>query len=202
MGDMVAGWFDALRSFIYKLSTTRQKLEREAILESITIGAAILIAAVMASAAVFKLVRLGAFRSELEDYDLLPTALIPLSAVLIPALELLSAVLILMPSMRVWGALLTVLLLAVFSGALVINLRRGRSSISCACFGRSSQALGWDLVIRNVLLIGAAILVGAAAPRENITSFAAAVVVAEATLLALMVIAAVRMFDRAGSLNR
>lgn len=44
------------------------------------------------------------------------------------------------------------LLLAVFAGAIAINLLRGRE-IDCGCFGFGvRRRIGWDAVVRNVVL--------------------------------------------------
>ncbi|MFM7275424.1 MAG: MauE/DoxX family redox-associated membrane protein, partial [Gammaproteobacteria bacterium] len=50
-------------------------------------------------------------------------------------------------------------LLAVFALAMGINLQRGRSGIDCGCFrGTLRQSLRIELVLRNILLLAAALL--------------------------------------------
>lgn len=110
-----------------------------------------------------KLSARGEFRAALGDYRLLPPALVPSFALLIPAYEVLlgGAWLAGLASL---AAPLTSVLLGVYAAAIGINLRRGRVHIGCGCgFGGTSGGdppLSWWLVARNVLL-GALALLGA-----------------------------------------
>lgn len=96
------------------------------------------------------------FEISLEAYALAPAALLrPLSFAL-PALELASAALLLPTSTRALGALLALLLLAIVTGAVAINLLRGHTDVGCGCGGlEDEQPLSWALVVRNVLLAAA-----------------------------------------------
>lgn len=56
------------------------------------------------------------------------------------------------------------LLLLVFIGAVVVNLRRGRA-IACNCHGiAGTKTIGWGTVARNALLASAALTVALLAP--------------------------------------
>ncbi|HZN20409.1 MAG TPA: MauE/DoxX family redox-associated membrane protein [Micromonosporaceae bacterium] len=67
------------------------------------------------------------------------------------------------------GFVVAVGLLAVFSGALVMTLRRG-VIISCNCFGPDERSLSPYDVVRNLLLVGCALagLWAMRAPRESL----------------------------------
>lgn len=57
-----------------------------------------------------------------------------------------------------WTALAALCLLGAFTAALAVNLRRGTAA-PCGCFGETSPApVGWDSLLRNVLLCVLAVL--------------------------------------------
>lgn len=118
--------------------------------------------------------RLGAaFSGIVAAYRLLPAALVAAFAFALPLLELASAALLLWPR-SAYAVLPAALLLTVMSGAVAINLLRGRSWIDCGCgTGRAEQlgnsrgdgdgeGLSWALVGRNAVLL--ALLLAAARP--------------------------------------
>ena len=54
--------------------------------------------------------------------------------------------------------------LVVFTGAVAINLARGRA-IDCGCYGAGpSRTIGWSTLVRNLGLLGMAVVVTAQAP--------------------------------------
>jgi hypothetical protein len=102
------------------------------------------------------------FRIALGEYRLLPAALLPPAAVLLPGLEATLGLAWLAgyrPDAVAW---LTAALLAAYAAAIAINLWRGRVHISCGCgFGGNSeddQPLSWWLVARNLALGSLAVL--------------------------------------------
>ncbi len=92
------------------------------------------------------------FRAAVENYRLLPEPMAAPAAWLLPIVEVLSGVLLLFPETCAAGSLLAVALLLVVTGAVAINLLRGRREIDCGCGGLSSQPLSWVLVARNLVL--------------------------------------------------
>ena len=98
-----------------------------------------------------KILHPAAFAEAVFNYQLLPSQLINLMALILPWLELILGVLLLT---GIWlpGATLGVnLLLITFLGALIINTARGLN-ISCGCFSTDTTAVGlswWD-VLRDV----------------------------------------------------
>lgn len=111
-------------------------------------------------AAAHKLSALDEFRAVLADYRVLPASVVPFVAILLPLNEIVLGVFWLFSNDYVW--LPTAGLLALYTAGIAINLLRGRVHISCGCgFGRSTsadEALSWGLVLRNHVLIGAALL--------------------------------------------
>jgi len=89
------------------------------------------------------------------NYRLLPDALVPVVSWLLPPLELATGIALLVPSS--WSALGAGCLLVLFTVAIVTNLLRGRRHIDCGCFqSELRQELGWELVLRNAVLLGIA----------------------------------------------
>lgn len=126
------------------------------------------LAVLMASAAAHKLRDLPAFRTSLEAYGLVPKAFVRKFSALLVASEVIVALALLPPgSSSTWSFAAAVLLL-IYTGAILINLVRGRTDIDCGCAGPTRrQALGPGLVVRNLILVSVAI-VGAlpASPRR------------------------------------
>jgi len=112
-----------------------------------------LLAIVFASAAWHKLRDLLAFELALDAYALLPAALVRPFAWTLPLLEGLAAVTLVFTPARSVGGLLALALLGLVTGAIVINLLRGRTDVGCGCGGiEDEQTLSWALVARNALL--------------------------------------------------
>jgi hypothetical protein len=85
------------------------------------------------------------------NYRILPRPLGIAAAWVLPPLELLAAALLLIAAPI--GALLGLALMAAFTGAVAINVWRGRTHIDCGCGGAEGQRLSWALVLRNALLM-------------------------------------------------
>jgi len=101
------------------------------------------------------------FRSALGAYRLLPEVLVTPAALALPAFETIAGFALFAPACRSAGALLALALLATVTGAVAINLARGRTDIDCGCGGAEGrQRLSWGLVARNAMLM-AALVVGA-----------------------------------------
>ncbi len=102
---------------------------------------------------VSKLRDLRAFEAGLHQYDLIPSAWVPLSAWLIPIVECGLAVVFLVGRAVPMAAFISAGLLLIFSSAVIINLRRGRR-IPCHCHGLArSPSISWALVVRNAGLL-------------------------------------------------
>ena len=106
------------------------------------------------------------FRGAVENYRIVPESMAGQVAWVVPILELAGAVGLVFSATREAAVFLLLGLLAVFTGAIVLNLARGRREIDCGCFGpmMHQHLSGW-LVVRNAILT---ILVASAiAPAET-----------------------------------
>lgn len=121
-------------------------------------------------AAVGKLRSIGEFRETLANYRLLPEAAVVPVAVLLPLTELTVGA-ALLPGFRL--ALVPAIgLLLLFSGAVAVNLRRGRTQIDCGCGGADGrQPISWALVWHDLALAGLAAL-AFASPHAAIGAYA------------------------------
>lgn len=116
--------------------------------------AALVLALVFGGGALSKLTAWAELEGVVANFRVLPRALVPIAARLLPPAELVLAVGILVPATRAAAAWGMGALLVVFAGGIALNIGRGRTDIDCGCF-RSSlrQNLSWWLVLRNGLLV-------------------------------------------------
>ncbi len=98
------------------------------------------------------------FVQTLGGYRLLPAGLVPVASVAIPMTEIvLAQVLVWLQAKLVVVAVAA--LLALYAGAIFINIRRGNLSLDCGCqFGEARQSISMALVYRNLVLAGATLL--------------------------------------------
>lgn len=129
------------------------------ILKAISIGLGLMFVV----AAWHKLTDAAGFRVTLLEYQVMPEALVAPASRMIPVLELaLGAAWLLGWHASGLTAISSAALLAVYAAAIGVNLARGRVHFDCGCgFGGKSdneQYLSGGLVVRNLALIGAALL--------------------------------------------
>ena len=113
------------------------------------IVARLTLAGIFIYASLDKIAHPAAFAKDVYNYQILPDALINLTALVLPWLELFLG-LCLLAGIWLPGAVLTVNgLMVVFLAALVFNLARGLD-INCGCFSTGSEApamsAGWYLL--------------------------------------------------------
>jgi hypothetical protein len=129
------------------------------------------------------------FRRALRNYQLLPLRLVRPVATWLPRAELALALALLVGIATPLTATLAAAALLVFSGAVVINLARGRK-IECGCFsGSSPREITWRLVLQDVILAGSAIGVATGAPPMWAGSDSFAVLLAAAFALVVVQLA-------------
>ena len=118
-------------------------------------------AMIFAGSAAMKLSGPMEFRAAVENYRIVPESIAGPVAWVVPILELAGAAGLTFSATRDAAAGLLVALLAIFTGAIALNLARGRREIDCGCFGpmMRQRLSGW-LVVRNAAL---ALMVAAAA---------------------------------------
>ncbi len=121
---------------------------------------AIGLAIVFAAAAIPKIGNPDAFSLAIYRYQILPGALINVTAVYLPWLELCCAGFLLWPRYRDAAAALVLAMLLVFTVAIVASIARS-IDLACGCFTVDADAhkVGWMNVGRNVLLLAAAVWV-------------------------------------------
>lgn len=117
------------------------------------------LALLLVAAAAHKLRDRAAFRAAVAAYGLLPVRAIALFARALPVAELGVALTLVVPRSAHAGALAAAALLVLYALAIAVNLARGRREIDCGCFGAGAgQAIGAGLVVRNVVLVAAALV--------------------------------------------
>ncbi len=118
------------------------------------------LATVFLSSGIAKLPRRREFVDAVRDYELVPEQVAVAIGRLLPAGEVLIGALLFTGVALLPAAAITGGVLGAFSIAIAMNLLRGRE-IACGCFGLVAEArLGWSSVLRNFVLIAAAVLVG------------------------------------------
>lgn len=122
---------------------------------------AIAFALLFALAALHKLKDREGFQHVLVDYQVVPEGAVPLLAALIPISELLLAAAWLVIDDVSVAALLSGSLLILYTGAVLLNLMRGRIHIGCGCgfpgTVADEQPLSYSVVGRNLALIAVAL---------------------------------------------
>jgi uncharacterized membrane protein YphA (DoxX/SURF4 family) len=154
-----------------------------------------LLGVIFAAAAITKLKALDMFTGVVEQYDLLPRALVRPFTYALPVVELGAALGLLLPVTRAPAALVLILLLLAFAAAMAINLARGRSDLDCGCFiGVQKQRISWALVARNLVLAGFGLTLLAEGSGRPLTALDGFTVVAAAASLLLLHEAIGRLF--------
>lgn len=151
------------------------------------IASALGISVILANAATHKLRAPARFANQVEDYQLLPKALIKPFSRALPIAELAIAFALLVPFSRLFAALIAAALLMAYAVAIGINLWRGRKDIDCGCSGpEQSQSLRPELLLRNGLLSGLALVASIAPVARAFGIFDGFVAVAAAAVALLL----------------
>jgi len=109
------------------------------------------------SAAAHKLRAPATFRAQLSDYRLVPERASGAAAAAVVAAELATGFALWLPPLRTSACAAALGLLCAYSGAIALNLVRGRRDIDCGCSGPAlRQPLTPWLLARNALLGGIA----------------------------------------------
>jgi hypothetical protein len=125
---------------------------------ALALAARIVVAAAFVVAAVQKLRALPAMRAQLQGFGV-PGPLVGASVAVLPALELATAAALVAVPYSSVPSFVAVGLLAVFTGAVIGNLSRGRRP-PCPCFGAgaSDVPISARTVVRNGWLLALAVL--------------------------------------------
>jgi uncharacterized membrane protein YphA (DoxX/SURF4 family) len=118
-----------------------------------------LVALVLLAAGTAKLANWREFIEVVRNYQLLPARASTLMGYLLPITELIIGITLVFGLFTSLSLLIALSLFLMFGSAVAINLIRGRSDISCGCFGPGQgHKLTWNLVTRNAMLAGLAAL--------------------------------------------
>ncbi len=94
------------------------------------------------------------FAKDVYSYVILPSAIVPLFAAIIPWIEFMSGLLIMLDAWPKSNAFIINALLVVFIMAIVIDIYRG-IEISCGCFDFlfPEEKIGWSTIARDFVLL-------------------------------------------------
>lgn len=147
----------------------------------------VFLALVFVTAALSKLGHAEEFYGVVRNFRILPDGLSRIMALVLPVVELAVAAGLLIGATAVPAAIAAAALLAVFGAAIAVNVVRGRTWIDCGCFRNGlKQQIGWALVGRNALMVGAALTVAGLLPATPGPVLAEAIVGLMAGLVAIM----------------
>ena len=164
---------------------------------------ALSLAALWLAAATHKLRAFGAFSAVVTDYRLVPARAAGVCAAAVTASELGLGIGLLFPAGRNPALAGSALVLALYAGAIAVNLLRGRRFIDCGCAGFAGlQPLGAWLVVRNLALALMALAATLPAQGRALVWFDAVVVAAAAGASAFLYAAINRLFAQAPDLAR
>jgi hypothetical protein len=153
--------------------------------------ASLVLAAIFVASAAMKFADLDEFRGALEGYRIAPAILEPALTIAIPIVEIFAAIGLMFTHWLTEAAIAVLVLLAIFSAAIAINLLRGRVYIDCGCFGPAlRQKISWWLVARNASLAALAIIAAVPASSRDLSALDFVTIALGATTLAILYAAA------------
>lgn len=95
---------------------------------------------------------MAGFRLKLENYQVLPAALVSGMTNLFFLVEIVTATLLLTPA-YLYGVALSAILMLAYTSGIAINLARGRTYIDCGCLGSQGEGISGYHLLRNGTLI-------------------------------------------------
>lgn len=110
-------------------------------------------AAILAQSAWHALRDPARHEAAMAGYKLLPPASLPIAAIVFRLLTACAAVLLPWPATAHAASALGMILMALFTAAIMFNLQRGRTNINCGCGGAEGQHISHGLVVRNIVLM-------------------------------------------------
>jgi hypothetical protein len=93
------------------------------------------------------------FAAAMQDYQLIPDVAVPAASRSLIISEATTGLALCWPQSHPWALIAATALLAVVTTAVVLNLLRGRTAISCGCGVGGEQQISWALVVRNGLFM-------------------------------------------------
>ncbi len=151
----------------------------------------VFLALVLLHAAQHKLRDPAGFAAAIVDYRILPRRLAMAAGALLSALEFAIGIALLVPGTAASAAGAAAALLLLYSGAILVNLLRGRRDLDCGCSGPARRrAIGEGLLLRNALLVLASAACAASGSARPLVALDAVTVAGGAGTLALLYAAA------------
>jgi len=151
----------------------------------------IAVSLLFAWAAIHKLRDVAGFRAALASYELLPRRWAGPGAGLLIAIESGIGIGLWLPGLAAVAGLAAAGLLALYAGAMAINLVRGRRDIDCGCSGIArARPLSGALVVRNGILLIAPLLLALPSTARPLSWLDAVTIGGGAAALALLYAAA------------
>lgn len=109
-------------------------------------------------AGIEKIIAPQEFALAVHHYQLLPAWSVNLVAVVLPWLEVITAICLIFGFFVRGASFSAALLFLIFATSLTINLVRGLD-ISCGCFGGMSGGINWIYAVRDMILTGMSVFV-------------------------------------------
>jgi hypothetical protein len=163
------------------------------VIASVVEAAALLNGFVLIGAGWAKVLASATFAAQIADYGVVPKSMTRVFARVISSLELLAGAMLAVGALayqplRRMGAVLALLLFAIFLAALLSAFTRGRK-IACACFGGSGEleTVGIHSIVRTAMLLviaGVAIIPSHPVRPPALTAFAFTAILAALVALA------------------
>ena len=117
----------------------------------LNVGAVVILFALFATSAFEKLKDVETFKNVLDGYKLVPPVVLTPLSLVIPVLELTSALSLVMEATRSFGLVLAGGLLLIYSFVIGVSVLRGFQGIDCGC-GTDHVPISWALLMRNIFV--------------------------------------------------
>jgi Methylamine utilisation protein MauE len=156
------------------------------VFQSLVIQLAAFEAVLLLASGLHKMLRRERSQAAVRELAGVPRHWAPAAVVAVAAVELLASLLLWMPSYRVAGGTLAVLIWGGYLALILRAIARGRRDVDCGCtFGAAQRPLGAYHVARNGVLTGVAVLVAAGSAAGASGSVLASQILAALVLFAL-----------------
>jgi hypothetical protein len=143
-------------------------------------------AALLLASGLHKMIRRERIQAAVREFARVPRSFAPFAVLAVAVAEVLASLLLWMPSTRVVGGMLAVLIWGVYLALILRAIAQGRRDVDCGCtFGAAQRPLGVFQVARNVTLTGVALLVAAGSAAGATAPVVASQILAASVLLAL-----------------
>jgi uncharacterized membrane protein YphA (DoxX/SURF4 family) len=143
-------------------------------------------AALLLASGLHKMIRRERIQAAVREFARVPRSFAPFAVLAVAVAEVLASLLLWMPSTRVAGAMLAVLIWGVYLALILRAIAQDRRDVDCGCtFGATRRPLGVFQVARNVMLTGVALLVAAGSAAGATGPAVASQILAALVLLAL-----------------